>query len=104
MVYTAKGSKRKTRLTALSIEARNAICGTITIDKNRFRMWVEEKLIPTLGNYALGEPRSVVIMDNATIHAGVRELIRGAGAKLIYLSAYSPELNPIELMFGTCIC
>ena len=66
-------------------------------------MWVEEKLVPTLGNYALGEPRSVVIMDNATIHAGVRDLIEGAGAKLIYLSAYSPELNPIELMFGTCI-
>ena len=30
MVYTAKGSKRKTRLTALSIEARNAICGTVS--------------------------------------------------------------------------
>ena len=29
MVYTAKGSKRKTRLNAVSIEARNAICGTV---------------------------------------------------------------------------
>ena len=42
-------------------------------------------------------------MDNATMHAGVKELIGGAGAKLIHLSAYSPELNPIELMFGTCL-
>ena len=33
----------------------------------------------------------------------MKELIEGAGAKLIYLSAYSPELNPIELIFGTCI-
>ena len=68
-----------------------------TIDSARFQMWVKEKLVPYLGNYYLGEPRSVVIMDNATIHAGVKELIEGAGAKLIYLSAYSPELNPIEL-------
>ena len=59
--------------------------------------------VPYLGNYYLREPRSVFIMDNATIQAGVKELIEGAGAKLIYLTANSPELNPIELMFGTCI-
>ena len=64
---------------------------------------MKEKLVPYLGNYYLRKPRSVVIMDNATFHAGVKELTEGTGAKLIYLSAYSPELNPIELMFGTCI-
>ena len=40
----------------------------------------------------------VVIMDNASIHKNslVRELIEGAGCKLLYLPTYSPDLNPIE--------
>ena len=71
-----------------------------TIDAERFRIWVKEKLVPTLGKYHLSKPHSIVVMDNATVHANVKDLIESAGAKLIYLSAYSPELNPIELMFG----
>jgi transposase len=61
-------------------------------------MWVEEKLIPQLGKYHLGEPRSIVVMDNATNHSGVKELIEApeVRAKLIFLSPYSPELNPIK--------
>ena len=37
-------------------------------------------------------------MDNAKFHYGemVRESIEQAGAKLIYLSPYSPEFSPIE--------
>jgi transposase len=40
----------------------------------------------------------VVVMDNLSSHkvAGVRELIEGAGAELLYLPPYSPDLNPIE--------
>lgn len=48
-------------------------------------MLVKEKLLPTLGNYVLGKQRSVVIMDNTTIHNHVKELIEAAGSKLIYL-------------------
>jgi len=73
-----------------------------TVDQARFKLWVIEKLIPTLGKYHLGQPRSIMVMDNASIHRDIRDLIEApeVGAKLIYLSAYSPELNPIELMFG----
>ena len=41
-------------------------------------------------------------MDNASIHNStrVREIIENAGAQLIYTAPYSPELNPIEYMFG----
>jgi hypothetical protein len=40
----------------------------------------------------------IVIMDNASVHkvVGVREAIEAAGARLIYLPPYSPDLNPIE--------
>ena len=73
-----------------------------TIDAERFELWVEEFLCPTLGNYALQEPRSLVILDNASTHhtARVRELIRATGAEILYTAPYSPDLNPIEEMFA----
>lgn len=58
------------------------------IDRERFELWVEQKLVPVLGNYSLREPRSLVVLDNATIHHSdtIVELIEGTGAKLyIYL-------------------
>ena len=41
-------------------------------------------------------------MDNLGAHkvAGVREAIEAAGARLFYLPPYSPDLNPIELLFS----
>jgi len=41
-------------------------------------------------------------MDNLGSHKGkaVRQLIRGAGAKLFFLPRYSPDLNPIEQVFA----
>ena len=40
-------------------------------------------------------------MDNASIHRDIKDLIESTGAKLIYTAPYSPDLNPIELMFGS---
>jgi transposase len=61
-----------------------------------FRDYIGEMLAPTL---AVGD---VVVMDNLPAHKGVaiRELIEARGATLLYLPAYSPDLNPIELMFA----
>ena len=41
-------------------------------------------------------------MDNLGSHKSkaVRALIRAAGAKLLFLSKYSPDLNPIEQVFA----
>lgn len=74
-----------------------------TIDKDRFLAWLRQRLCPTLGNASRSEPRSVVVMDNATIHhdpeGQIRESIEAMGASLVYTSPYSPDLNPIEYCF-----
>ena len=73
-----------------------------TVDSDYFVYWVEHFLCPVLGNYQKGEPRSVVMMDNASTHYSdrVEELIADAGALLIYGPPFSPHINPIELYFG----
>lgn len=66
------------------------------INGERFRIYVERVLVPTL------RPGDIVIMDNLGSHKGkaVREAIRAAGAKLLFLPKYSPDLNPIEQLFA----
>jgi transposase len=61
-----------------------------------FKAYVEQVLAPTL------TPGDVVIMDNLASHKvdGIRQAIEGAGATLIYLPPYSPDLNPIEQAFA----
>ena len=48
------------------------------------------------------ETGMLVIMDNLPAHkiTGVRQVIEGAGARLIYLPPYSPDFNPIEMAFS----
>ena len=47
-------------------------------------------------------PRGIVIADNLGSHKGklMRQAIRAAGAKLLLLPEYSPDLNPIEQVFA----
>jgi len=73
-----------------------------TVDMDRFERHVEERLVPVLGRYEFCEPRSIVVMDNATTHISerVQELIAAAGALLICTAPYSPDLNPIEYFFS----
>ena len=61
-----------------------------------FKAYVEQVLAPSLA------PRDIVVMDNLAAHKveGVREAIKAAGAYLLYLPAYSPDLNPIEQAFA----
>ena len=61
-----------------------------------FLAYVQQQLAPTL------QPGDTVIMDNLSSHkrAGVQQAIEAAGARLVYLPPYSPDLNPIELAFS----
>ena len=73
-----------------------------TVDREYFTNWVKEKLCPVLGNYERGEPRSVVVLDNASTHMSdeVINSIQATGAYVIYSPPFSPDLNPIENYFG----
>ena len=66
------------------------------VNGESFLAWVEQMLVPTL---ARGD---IVIMDNLGSHKGlaVRRAIRAAGAHLLFLPPYSPDLNPIEQVFA----
>ena len=61
-----------------------------------FLVYVEKILVPALN------PGDIVIMDNLAAHKvqGVRAQIEAAGAALLYLPPYSPDLNPIEMAFA----
>lgn len=61
-----------------------------------FVAYITEILVPTL------KKGDIVIMDNLSSHkvAGVAEAIKNAGASILYLPPYSPDLNPIELMWS----
>jgi transposase len=66
------------------------------INAASFTAWVEQFLVPTL------KPGDIVVMDNLGSHKGqaVRKAIRAAGARLLFLPPYSPDLNPIEQVFA----
>jgi transposase len=58
-----------------------------------------EQLLPFMGTGP--EPKSVLAMDNASIHhtERIEQMCRDAGVKLVYLLPYSPDLNLIEEFF-----
>lgn len=66
------------------------------IDGPSFLAYVEQILVPTL------QVGDLVIADNLSTHkvAGIAEAIAAAGATLLFLPPYSPDLNPIELCFA----
>ena len=83
-------------LTILGAMSLRGMIATMTIeaatDADIFLAYLDQILCPAL------RPGDVVVMDNLSSHkvAGVRERIEVAGAELLYLPPYSPDLNPIE--------
>lgn len=83
-------------LTILGAISTRGIIASMTIeaatDKEIFLAYLDHVLCPAL------RPGDVVVMDNLSSHKSkeVRQRIEQAGAKLLYLPPYSPDLNPIE--------
>lgn len=61
-----------------------------------FAAFVEQVLAPEL------RPGDIAVLDNLSSHKGrrARELIEARGAELIFLPPYSPDFNPIEMVFA----
>ncbi len=89
--------KTMTFIAALRLDGVQAPClFDGPINGEVFLAWVRQILVPVL------KRGDVVIMDNLGSHRGkaVRRAIREAGAKLLFLPKYSPDLNPIEQVFS----
>lgn len=88
--------KRGENLTMVGALALKGIVGAMTFfggtDQHAFVTYVEQVLVPHLWAGAC------VVMDNLPAHkvASIRQLIEAVGARLVYLSPYSPEFSPIE--------
>jgi len=66
------------------------------MNADAFRAYVRHMLAPTL------RPGDIVVMDNLPAHKRpiVRSIIEEAGCELWLLPPYSPDLNPIEMMWS----
>ena len=67
-----------------------------TTDTITFEAFIIRKLVPKLWK------AGCVVMDTCTIHTSeeIEKAIKSQGAKLIYLSPYSPEFSPIEHLWS----
>jgi transposase len=66
------------------------------MDGEVFGVYVERVLLPTLRD------GDVVVMDNLTAHKRpqVKRTIESVGARVVYLPPYSPDFNPIEMIWS----
>jgi transposase len=73
-----------------------AVTMACPMDGEIFSVYVEQVLAPTL------RAGDVVVMDNLSAHKRpqIQRLIEAAGAKVLYLPPYSPDLNPIEMIWS----
>ena len=83
-------------MTMIGAIALNGWRGFMTVkaatDREVFRAYVEQLLVPNLRR------GDIVVMDNLAAHkdAAAIAAIRRAGADVLFLPPYSPDLNPIE--------
>ena len=74
-----------------------------SVDSDKFFDFIRGTLIPNMQPFDGSNSKSIVIMDNCSIHhvEPVKELLQDAGILLIFLPPYSPDYNPIEETFSS---
>ncbi|BAC89668.1 glr1727 [Gloeobacter violaceus PCC 7421] len=94
--YGLKAGRRQGRINMIAGYRAGQLIAPFTVEgacnRTVFEIWLESCLIPVL------QPGEWVILDNATFDHGGRivALIEAAGAHVLYLPPYSPDLNRIE--------
>lgn len=89
--------KTTTLIAALGIDG--VLCSTVVdgaVNADVFEVFVARVLLPKL------RPGDLVVMDNLSSHKRkrTRKRIEAVGAALVFLPPYSPDLNPIEMVFS----
>lgn len=86
-------------MTVNGVLCLEVVHGTVTGD-----IFVDftQKLLLCLMNFDATNDNSVDVTDNCSVHhvQGVASSIKDIGALLHYLHPYSPDFNPIELLFS----
>lgn len=89
--------KTTTLIAALGVDGMRCsmvVDGAVNADV--FHAFAEQVLVPQL------RAGDIVVLDNLSSHKrlNTRELIESTGAQLLFLPPYSPDLNPIEMIFS----
>ncbi len=99
-IYEMKPFYRGQKVTVIGAISVKEVVGLMTInnsmDSKAFKVFIEHCLLPELW------PGAVVVMDNLPAHklGSIEHRIESVGAKVINLSPYSPDFNPIELWWS----
>ncbi len=98
--YDLKPFYRGEKVTAIGAISLKRVVALMTMDDSMdgkaFEVFIEKFLVPQLWS------GSVVVMDNLSAHKldSITPMIEAVGAKVICLSPYSPDFNPIELWWS----
>lgn len=98
--YTLKPFYRGTKITVIGAITNQGILAMQTISGSMngddFRNFIQNKVAPKL------EQGKVLVMDNLPAHKvkGIEEIITATGARVEYMSPYSPDFNPIEMLWS----
>jgi len=94
--HALKPGRASARLTAIAAQAAGRTIAPFVFEgsTNRavFEAWLEGFLVPEL------REGSTLVLDNASFHrySDIESIAEKAGHKVLWLPAYSPDLNPIE--------
>ena len=112
--YSLRGKPAKKQQLLVRGECVSAICAMSVegilickiergcVDGDIFTEFIENSLMPSIMPFSGTNPRSVIIMDNCTVHhvSEVTDLLQETGALVYWLPPYSPDFNPIEEAFS----